>query len=85
MVELRKGDSRVSCLVEEVDRGDDEAATVELKPRMPSGDELETLLVDRLVGEEVNWSDEPTVVRLGKVVTRGKALLVVLLPPPLLP
>lgn len=70
----------MSCLVE-VDRYDDEAVKVELKLGMPSGDELETLLVDRLVGEEDNWSDEPTVVRLGMVVTTGEAMVAVLLLP----
>lgn len=83
MAELRVEDSCVSCLVGEVDNCDNEAATVELKPGMPSGDGEETSLVDRLVGEEDNWSDEPPVVRLGVVVTTGEALpvaVVLLLP-----
>lgn len=73
------GDSRVSCLVEEVDKCDDEAVTVELKLGMPSDGESEMLLLDQLLGEEDNCSDEPTVVRLDMVVTTGEARVVMLL------
>lgn len=70
------GDSRVSCLVDEVDKCDDGAATVELKP---SDSESETLLLDQLLIEEDICRDEPTVVRLAMVVTTGEARVVALL------
>lgn len=73
------GDSRVSCLVEDVDKSDEEAATVVLTLGMPSDGESETLLLDQLFGEEDNCSDEPIVVRLAMVVTTGEARIVVLL------